>query len=367
MQPSGLDVDDSAEHRDGLRVTLNVLLWTVQLLAPSGRAVLRSDAGVFAETAAGSSLSTVISPPSWTFSVWALLYAATFAYVVWQALHWRCELARATGYYAAGAWAFLAAWGWAASTAAVPDRATFQCSILLLLLAALGCTTAALGRAGASQLSAEKRTHFSLLELVCVAAPFSLLAGWLFVAVALNAASAALAAGAGGLAYAGAGGASANAAVAALGLTCVVLSILSDGNPFLSSVWVWALVGISVSNNRPSHRSAAVLAGFFAALTAGAAFACLVFFPAVRNKWCGCGAAPRQEDDQEGKPGSGDAPAAEPLLLARSLSRRYGATAALRDEAFAQQPGSAPSRVKRLRCRETKGRSRSIIGNARGH
>lgn len=336
------------EHRDGLRVFLNAVLYALLLVTPSANTLLGRGQGANANATQklGSPLATVLQPPAWCFSIWPLLDASAAAYVLWQALprNWENTLARSTGFWAAGAWAAIAAWGWLASTAAQPQPAALQAGLALLLLLALACLAVALGR-----VTTANRAPFSLPALLCCALPLSLLTAWIFVAAVLAAAAAALAGGADALAYSGPGGWAATAAAAALGAACVCLAVASDGNPYFSAVLVWALCGVADANSRPGHRGGAAAAWAGAGGTAAAAFASLAIFPAVRDKWCSCGA--RGEEEEEAERAVGGAPSAEPLLLARSLSRRYGATGAsgsFREEpaAAAAAPGVAPSRVR---------------------
>ena len=70
---------------DRIRVALNAGLWLFQLLAPSLYTAFRGGSSLSVTYALGGPLSTVLEPPGWSFSIWALLYFLTGANVVWQA------------------------------------------------------------------------------------------------------------------------------------------------------------------------------------------------------------------------------------------------------------------------------------------
>ena len=319
---------------DRVRVALNAGLWLFQLLAPSLYTAFRGGSSVSTIYALGSPLSTVLEPPGWCFSVWAVLYFGTGAYVIWHARNGDAALARATGWQAVATWCFLAGWGVLA--VALPDgsdSAAMQLLLACVLFGSLATAAALLLRV----------THwsaaFTLPELLCVVAPFSALTAWLGVAFLLNAASAALLAGASWLSYTTAASAGGTACVALLGIVAVGAVVICDGNPYMAAVLVWALGGVAAANARPEHRAAEAAAASGAVATALVAAASLALFPSSRERWGGVlvGGGGGWSDG-EGKLEE------EPLRLARSISaRRYGSMsgAAINEAATAVQAAQA--------------------------
>ena len=223
--------------------------------------------GIGGVYASGGPLCTLLQPATWAFFVWFPIYTASLGYVVWQALpsNSSSPLARRTGWWALMAWFFLALWGAVASASPNPDTVLVQSVLLVFMVGILRAAWLALHAV------AVHPEPLSAVETWCVAAPFSALAAWITVATALNAGALALVLGASSFAYASTSLAPAAFCVAALGVLCAFLTMLTEGNPFFAAVLVWGLSGIAAAAARPGYAGLQAVAAIAAVVVALAA------------------------------------------------------------------------------------------------
>ena len=250
-----------------VRVAANIGCYVLQLAAANTNALTGTGLGIGGVYASGGPLCTLLQPATWAFFVWFPIYTASAGYVIWQALpsNSSSPLARRSGWWALLAWTFLALWGAVASASPNPNTATVQAVLLVFMLGILRAAWLALHSV------AVHPAPLSATETWCVAAPFSALAAWITVATVLNVGALALVLGASSLAYASTTLAPAALCVAALGALCVLLVLLTEGNPFFSAVLVWGLAGIAAAAARPGYAALQAVAAIAATAVALAA------------------------------------------------------------------------------------------------
>ena len=178
---------------------------------------------------------TLITPAGWAFSIWGLLYAASFAYAVYQLLPAQRNngLIDRIGWASTGA--FLGNAVWALYVQFNDLSAISALIILFTLLCLLACFRA----------FALARDPLRPGERFLVALPLSLLAAWLTAATIVNIAAS--------LKFHGVepqdAAPVAGAAVVLVGGLIAATAIWNGrGNPWYALVFLWALAGIHSGN-----------------------------------------------------------------------------------------------------------------------
>jgi hypothetical protein len=282
----------AARGYDCARTYGNVLAFVLQLAASQANLLTGTGQGIGGAYATGGPLATLVQPVGWAFAIWGPIYALQAAYVVWQALPDNAEsaLARRAGWFTLGAFVLLGVWGALASAAPVPDSLGVQVALLVCMLLLLRCAWLAL------RVVATYSEPLTAAEQWCVAAPLSLLAGWLTLAAALNAAVVALLAGASCLAVGAANVAPAALLVIALGVLGCVLAFTSRANPVFGAAYIWGLVGIAVANASPAAAGVAAAASISAAAVLAALLTAMCTVPG-EPRWGWPSAAAMQARD----------------------------------------------------------------------
>lgn len=193
------------------------------------------------------SVSTLITPAGWAFSIWSALYAGSLVFAIYQALPARRgnELLASIRWPAAGA--FLGNALWAAYTQ-VFGLSVISAAIIIFTLV---CLLAIYRRFAAWQ------PGFNRSERWFVVLPLSALAAWLTVATIVNIAAA--------LRF---HGVEAGGAAPAIGATVVIVGgiiagaalISGQGNPPYALVFLWGLAAIYASGGQENGLIAAATA-----------------------------------------------------------------------------------------------------------
>jgi hypothetical protein len=232
-------------ENDNIRAGLTAVLAVLQCAA-TGTNLLTGGPGIGA--AAPASQTSQLQPPGVFFSVWALLYSGVFVFAVWQWRERATALARATSGPAALSFFFLMVWSLLASGSRTPNAAAVQVALLCIILAVDVPLFLAVRAASAP-------ATLQPAQLLCCAAPLSLLLGWLAVATVLLLSTVAQLCGASALSLASTDQAAPAALTAAVAVAAAwLLSALGPlpGNFFFAGTIAFGLSGSAVSAHRAS-------------------------------------------------------------------------------------------------------------------
>lgn len=182
----------------------------------------------------------LIVPPAWTFSIWSVLFAGSFAYALYQATPSKGAdpLLRRIGWATAGAYLANTLW----ETETVLRGVTPVTPVIIVAM--LVCLTVALVKLSRPD------TDLGGWRRWIVAAPISGLAAWITAATIVNVASALKGLGIDGGTQAPAIGAAVIAAGVAVAVTVL---IRNRGNPWFAAVFCWALVGVTAASLEPAR------------------------------------------------------------------------------------------------------------------
>ncbi len=214
----------------------------------------------FDQSAAALGGRPLIEPAGYAFTIWAVIYAGTIAYGIYQALPSQRDnpLFKRIGWFTAASFFGAVAWLFAA-------RAGMIWLTFLIIAAMLAVLVPAYRAILAS------RPGFSAWQRVVVLYPFGLFAGWLSVASVANLAAA--------LKYAGWMSGNLELTVTIVLITLAgavgsVVAFLSRGELGYTAAVVWALVAILVADvARIPWGAITPVAGAFAGTALGAALA----------------------------------------------------------------------------------------------
>jgi hypothetical protein len=230
---------------DNIRAGLTAVLAVLQFVA-TGTNLLTGGPGIGAD--APASETSQLQPPGVFFAVWALLYSGVFAYAVWQWRERTTALARATSGPAALSFFVLMVWCLVASGSRNPNARAVQVALLALILATDVPLILAVR-------AASEPATLTPAQLLCCAAPLSLLFGWLLLATVLLLSNVAQLCGATALSLASSDQA-APAALTSIVATAAAWLLsplgLLPGNFFVAGTLCWGLVGTAVSAQRAS-------------------------------------------------------------------------------------------------------------------
>jgi branched-subunit amino acid transport protein len=260
---------------DTSRQLANIILAATQAAAPALFLLgVGEDIGTRSDRA-----PTLITPPTWTFAIWSVLYPASFVYAVYQALPRNAvdPLLRRLGWATAGA--FLANTLWAVETV-LSGVSLLSAGIIIAMLACLIYAVVTL---------ADRDYTLSTGQKYLVAAPVSALAAWITAATIVNIASALVGSGVEAGESAGVMGAVVIAVGAAVATAVVART---QGNPWYSLVFCWALAGIAAASLEPARREPTITVVAVAGIAAVAAAAFLTLRRGGRiARWFGTGSA----------------------------------------------------------------------------
>jgi len=242
---------------DWLRQTLNVVLCVTHVLAP-GLYLLGIGTRIGTAHEPGRNL---VEPVSWAFSIWGLIYPATIAYAIFQALpsQRENELLRKIGFFTATT--FLASTAWSV-VAQLQEQAATQALMLWVTVGLIFAMLASL--LGTLVEIIEHRAPFRTAERYLVVAPFSVFAAWVTIATIPNTASALRVSGFRNVLLPDTSWAVMMVVFA--GLIGAFVTQASRGNAWWALTFVWGLLGILAENVLGGEIEVALTAGCMAAL-----------------------------------------------------------------------------------------------------
>lgn len=219
---------------DILRAASNIVFCIAQIAVPPLSAIpgFFGIAGMQDIGTRSAQSPSLLTPPSFSFAIWGLIFAALSGYAVYQALPSRLTnaLLRRIGWWTAAAMALNASW----------ELVTVWQGITWITMVLIGLILASLLRAF---FLLNERKPISAMETVFVIFPISIFTAWITVACILNAVSWLF--NAGGFDGAGLSEAAWAAMFAALaGLLAALVMWVKKGNAFYALVLLWALGGI---------------------------------------------------------------------------------------------------------------------------
>jgi hypothetical protein len=251
-----LDLRNARPH-DLARQFFNLLFALVQITLPPVGALLGVNSGFTRTDAAGT---TLITPAGYAFAVWGLIYTASLAYAIYQALPAQREnpLFRRIGWYTAITFAATCVWLLAAQSGAT--WVTVGCIVVMLVT-----LTLALIELIRVQAPRDARERW------LVVLPISVFLGWVTAATVANTSAALYESGFRDVLLS-------EVAWTLLMLTAAIgigafVTLVSRGNLFYAGTVVWFLVGLLVAAlTRDNTPAVAVLAGAGVVIVAAAAF-----------------------------------------------------------------------------------------------
>jgi hypothetical protein len=293
-------------ENDNIRAGVTAVLAVLQFIATATN-LLTGGPGIGADTPASE--TSQLQPPAIFFAVWALLYSGVFVFAAWQWRERATALARSTSAPAALAFFFLMVWCFIASGSRNPNTRAVQVALLALILA----TDVPLFLA--VRAAAEPAT-LTPSQLLCCAAPLSLLLGWLCLATVLLLSNVAQLFGATALSVAS----SDQAAPAALTAVVAIAAawLLSPVGPLAGNFWfagtlVWGLTGTAVSAHRAASRKPVVEGVAIAAVVLIVAAAAAGTSPPPKFGWASTGTL-MLRSALPGASGSGQDTETQPLV-----------------------------------------------------
>jgi hypothetical protein len=242
---------------DWLRQALNVVLCVTHVLAP-WLYLLGIGTRIGGAYEPGRNL---VEPVSWAFSIWGLIYPATIAYAVYQALprQRENELLRRIGFFTATT--FLASTAWSV-VAQLQEVAATQAVMLWVTVGLIFAMLASL--IGVLVEIIEYRAPLGASDRYLVVAPFSAFAAWITIATIPNTASAMRVSGFQNVLLPDTSWAVMMVLFA--GLLGAFVTQASRGNPWWALTYVWGLLGILAENVIRGEIEVALTAGCVAAL-----------------------------------------------------------------------------------------------------
>lgn len=203
----------------------------------------------------------LVEPVSWAFGIWALIYPATIAYTVYQALprQRENELLRRIGFFTATT--FLASTSWSV-VAQLQEVAATQAVMMWVTVGLIFAMLASLLVVLVEII--EYRAPLSTADRYLVVAPFSAFAAWVTIATIPNTASALRVSGFQNVLLPDASWAVMMVVFA--GLLGAFVTQASRGNSWWSLTFVWGLLGILAENVLRGEIEVALTAGAMAAL-----------------------------------------------------------------------------------------------------
>jgi hypothetical protein len=242
---------------DWLRQALNVVLCVTHVLAP-GLYLLGIGTRIGTAYEPGRNL---VEPVSWAFSIWGLIYPATIAYAIYQALpsQRENELLRRIGFFTATT--FLASTAWSV-VAQLQEQAATQALMLWVTVGLIFAMLASL--IGVLVEFIEHRAPLRKAERYLVMAPFSVFAAWVAIATIPNTASALRVSGFRNVLVPDTSWAVMMVVFA--GLIGAFVTQASRGNAWWALTFVWGLLGILAENVLRGEIEVALTSGCMAAL-----------------------------------------------------------------------------------------------------
>lgn len=176
QDPTAMTPQSNVSAADIIRQSLNVVLAPAMWISSSTEPLFGLGRSISEQSAASS---TPLVPFGAAFSIWVLIFLGLFAYAFIQALprNRARQIYRDTGWWTAGSFALITAWGLAAAFPPV-DASRWITALIFVPAMLLICRAVVIANERRDELSG-KTLYFTLW-------PLSWLAGWCSIAVFLN-------------------------------------------------------------------------------------------------------------------------------------------------------------------------------------